>query len=66
MAEEILIVIEGGLVQEVYGIPPDVVVRVKDYDIEGYDEAQLQKDRDGQSYFESVWTHEGSCGPAIL
>ncbi len=63
MAEEILIVIEGGLVQEVYGILPGVVVRVKDYDVEGFEDAHLKHDQDGEPYRESVWTHEDSCGP---
>jgi len=61
MDSEILIVIEGGLIREVYGIPPGVVVRVKDYDVDGADEADLKRDRDGGRYCESVWTHEDSC-----
>ena len=63
MDREILIVIQGGLVLEVYGIPPGVVVRVKDYDIDVCDDAHLKQDHDGERYFEGVWTSEDSCGP---
>ena len=62
MPQEILVIVEGGLVQEIYGIPPDVVVRVKDYDVDSCDEADLQRDRDGERYCESIWTAEESCG----
>lgn len=62
MSREIVIVVEGGVVQEIYGIPQDVVVRVKDYDVEGQDNATLEHDRDGEAFFEAVWTHEDSCG----
>ena len=61
MDSEILIVTEGGLIREVYGIPPGVVVRVKDYDVDCCDEDELQQDPDGERYCESVWTHEDSC-----
>ena len=63
MNEEIVIVVDGGVVQEVYNIPPHVTVRVKDYDVDGCDEADLQRDRDGELYCEAVWTHEDSCPP---
>ena len=61
MTEEILIIVEGGVIQEIYGIPPDIVVRVKDYDVDGCDPARLKQDRDGERFFEGVWTHEDSC-----
>jgi hypothetical protein len=63
MSHEILIIVQGGSVQEVYGIPPEIVVRVKDYDVDGADDADLKQDRDGERYCEAVWTHEDSCGP---
>jgi hypothetical protein len=37
----VFVVLEGGLVQEVRGIPPGVEVHVVDYDIEGADELQV-------------------------
>ena len=61
MGEETVIVVEGGVVQEVYGIPPGVVVRVKDYDVDGCDEAHLKQDRDGERFHESAWSHDDSC-----
>lgn len=61
MSKEILIIVEGGVIQEICGIPPDVVVRVKDYDVDGCDPARLKQDRDGERFFEGVWTHEDSC-----
>ncbi len=64
MNQEILIVMEGGLIQEVYDIPAGVVIRVKDYDVEGCDRQRLKQDPDGELFYESVWTHEDSCGPA--
>lgn len=60
---EILVVVEGGLIQEIYGIPPGVVIRVKDYDVDGVEEDRLQRDRDGRRYIESVWANEESCDP---
>lgn len=63
MAQEILVVVEGGVVQEIYGIPSDVVVRVKDCDVDPRDDPDLPRDRDGEPYCESVWTAENSCGP---
>jgi hypothetical protein len=62
--QEILVIMEGALIQEIDGIPPGIVVRVKDYDVDGVDEDRLQQDEDGRRYIESVWAHEDSCGPA--
>jgi len=61
MPKEILIIVEGGVIQEIYGIPPDVVVRVKDYDVDGCDPVRLKQDRDGERFLEIRWTHEDSC-----
>ena len=64
MNKEILIIVEGGVIQEAHGIPPDMTVRVKDYDVEGCDEARLKRDRDGEPYHEAIWTYDDSCGSA--
>ncbi|MFH0916842.1 MAG: hypothetical protein V1912_10395 [bacterium] len=61
MTREILVVVEGGLVQDICGIPPDVVVRVRDYDVEGCAESQLSRDHDGALCHEYVMAHEDSC-----
>jgi hypothetical protein len=60
---EILIIMEGALIQEIDGIPSGIVVRVQDYDVDGVDEGRLQRDEDGRRYIESVWGHEDSCDP---
>ena len=64
MPQEILVIVEGGLIQEIYGIPPEVVVRVKDYDVDPRDDPDLLRDRDGEPYCEAVRTAENSCGPS--
>ena len=61
MPQEILVIVEGGVIQEIYGIPSDVVVRVKDYDVDPRDDPDYPRDRDGEPYFEAVWTVEDSC-----
>jgi hypothetical protein len=61
--QEILIIMEGALIQEIDGIPPGIVVRVRDYDVHGVDEDRLQRDGDGRRYIESVWANEESCDP---
>ena len=55
--EEILIIIEGGLVQDVI-LPEDSNTRIiiRDYDIECVDEESiLSLDEDGEKCIESVW-----------
>lgn len=49
--------ITGGVIQHI-DHPEDVVVIVKDYDIEGFDEDLLIKDEAGDEYVESVWEHK--------
>lgn len=34
MAHEILIIIDGRVIPEVYGVPSDITIRVKDYDLD--------------------------------
>lgn len=64
MTREILIIVEGGVVHEMYGIPEGMTVRIKDYDVDGCSESEVLRDRDGERYRQIVWTHEDSCGPA--
>ena len=51
------VTVEGGVVQHVE-VPKGVQVIVKDYDVEGCDEAELEKDESGDNYFEAIWEHE--------
>lgn len=51
------VTVEGGVVQNVE-VPEGVQVIVKDYDVDGSDEDQLERDEDGDSFVESIWEHE--------
>ncbi len=46
---DIIITVEGGVIQDVQGIPPGVRVIVRDYDIEGMDDVGEEE------YVESVY-----------
>ena len=46
---KIILAVNGGVVSAVK-IPHGVVVVIKDYDVEGFDENMLLKDSDGDSY----------------
>ena len=51
---EIIISVEGGLIQSIEGIPPGVKVEVHDYDTDG-SMGQHRKDKDGAIYRLSTW-----------
>ncbi len=51
------ITVEGGVVQHVE-VPVGVQVVVKDYDVEGCDEIDVQQDEHGDNYFEAIWEQE--------
>jgi hypothetical protein len=53
----VTVTVEGGVVQHI-DIPEGVRVVVKDYDVEGCDEAELEEDENGDTYFEAIWEHE--------
>lgn len=55
MNKVIKIVVDGGVVQSVDGIPDEVEVHVWDYDVEGRDITQLNKDADGILYSLTEW-----------
>ena len=50
----VTIIVEGGVVQKI-DLPNGVVVIVKDYDVDGFDEDRLQTDSNGDEYAESRW-----------
>jgi len=56
--KKIVISVEGGVVQSIDGIPEDVVVVVRDFDVDGVDEADLTKDGRGDACVESAWEKE--------
>jgi len=57
VAERIVVVVSGGVVQDVVGVPPGVVVEVHDYDTDGSDES-LGIDEEGYPYLLGEWRHE--------
>ncbi|GMU20581.1 MAG: hypothetical protein AMXMBFR13_06780 [Phycisphaerae bacterium] len=58
MAHEILVTVEGGLIQAIDNIPPDVVVKVMDFDTEGVDEQYLSEKDRGEKCVISTWGDE--------
>lgn len=57
MKNKITILVHGGLVQDIIGIPKDVEVEVLDYDIEGADPDNFSQDEDGNDCVKSVYVH---------
>lgn len=53
----VTVTVEGGVVQHVE-VPQGVRVVVKDYDVEGCDDADFDEDENGDEYVESIWEHE--------
>ena len=56
--ERIVIVMEGGVIQDIVNIPPGVEIEVRDFDIEGTIEEELEETPDGEQYVQSLW---GEC-----
>lgn len=54
------VTIKGGVVQDV-DCPPDVQVVIQDYDVEGFDQADLAEDDKGGRYLKMTWGHR-HCG----
>ncbi len=54
--KEVVVTVEGGVVQDIE-VPEGVVVKVRDYDVEGVDSADiiLSRDKNGDGYVESTW-----------
>lgn len=61
MPKQIIVTMEGGIIQDIEGIPHDVQVVVKDFDVEGLAEGEqpggnwVKATESGELYFESVW-----------
>ena len=53
----IIVVVEGGLIQDIVGIPSGVKIEVRDFDVEGTDPEyhELKTTLDGEEYVSSVW-----------
>lgn len=54
--KKIVIIVEGGLIQEINNVPVDVVVEVHDYDTDGSEPEREETDKDGNNYLKSEWT----------
>ena len=55
MNEEINIIVEGGLIQQIYNIPKGIKIIVHDYDTDGIETDDTSKDQNGDVYVESTW-----------
>lgn len=51
------VTVEGGVVQHIE-VPEDVQVVVRDYDVDETDDGELEQDKYGDHFIESVWEHE--------
>ena len=52
---KIIIIVEGGLIQDISNIPHDIEIEVRDYDTDGADEENTKKDSDGDEYLIGIW-----------
>ena len=52
---EIIVVMEGGIVQDVGGIPRGTTVIIRDYDCDGYDDDVLETDEYGDKHHDSIY-----------
>jgi hypothetical protein len=56
--KKIIIIVEGGIVQNVSGIPRGAAIEVHDYDTDGAtpeEDDRLRRDKDGDVYHLSSW-----------
>lgn len=58
MQRKITIIMDGGLIHDIQGIPPDIAIIVRDYDVEDWhpdDRQHLLTDDNGDKYSENSW-----------
>jgi len=58
MRNKVIIIVEGGIVQNVLGVPAGVTIEVHDYDTDGADseyDDRLRRDPAGDVYHLSAW-----------
>ena len=55
MENIITVTVEGGIVQAIDGIPPGVIIRILDFDIEGAQENAITTLPDGQKAVVNQW-----------
>ncbi|MFQ6611082.1 MAG: hypothetical protein ACE5D7_09840 [Fidelibacterota bacterium] len=56
MGDWVIIVLEGGLIQDISGLPEGYSVEIRDYDTEGTPDSELTTDSAGQKYHRSEWS----------
>jgi hypothetical protein len=63
----IVVVVEGGVVQDVFGVPKGYGLEVHDYDVEGCNESDLDTNDDGDKFFRGVWQEPDTAkeAPAV-
>ena len=54
---DVIITLEGGFIQDVQ-LPIGIRLIVRDYDVEGVPEDELQRDGNGRPYVEAIWPAE--------
>lgn len=52
---KMIIVLEGGLIQDIRGIPDETEIEIRDFDIEGIEPELLSATGDGEEYVKTVW-----------
>lgn len=57
MKKQINITMEGGIIQDISGLPKETEVVVRDYDAEMYDIDELKEDEEGNNYKEIIFTN---------
>ena len=55
--QKIIVVMDGGLVQGIHGVPTGVEVEVRDFDIEGT-HLEIHRTPDGEEYVRTIWTDD--------
>jgi hypothetical protein len=55
----IIIKMDGGLIQDILNIPPGIEIEVRDYyATEGDDDGRILTDEEGKRYYPTLWEHE--------
>ena len=54
---KIIVVMDGGLIQDVQNVPSGVEVEVRDFDIEGT-HLEIHRTPDGEEYVRTIWADE--------
>ena len=53
--DKIIIFVQGGLIQDIQGVPKGLKIMIYDYDIDGLDEKELTKDGKGKDCYIKEW-----------